>query len=149
MYVFGCVGFSAASGAWRIFPCAAWPSQSWCVDSRADSAVAAGRLSYLMAFGLLVPRPGIEPMSPALQAWILNHWTTREVLHPNLWKDISYSFWKCKAKNQGANPNVTEEPHAVFTRRSPVPVRKGVATSPCGRAVCSLQQDAFTSEQPR
>ena len=27
----------------------------------------------------LVPRPGIEPWSPALGAWILTHWTTREV----------------------------------------------------------------------
>ena len=27
----------------------------------------------------LGPRPGIEPMPPALEAWSLNHWTTREV----------------------------------------------------------------------
>ena len=27
----------------------------------------------------LVPRPGIEPRSPALGAWSLGHWTTREV----------------------------------------------------------------------
>ena len=27
----------------------------------------------------LVPRPGIEPGSPALGAWSLSHWTTREV----------------------------------------------------------------------
>ena len=32
-----------------------------------------------MACGILVPRPGIEPMSPALEAWGLNHWTTRKV----------------------------------------------------------------------
>ena len=32
-----------------------------------------------MACGILVPRPGIEPMPPALEAWSLNHWTTREV----------------------------------------------------------------------
>ena len=30
--------------------------------------------------GILVPQPGIEPASPALEAWNLNHWTTREVL---------------------------------------------------------------------
>ena len=32
-----------------------------------------------MARGILVPWPGIEPMSLALEAWSLNHWTTREV----------------------------------------------------------------------
>ena len=31
------------------------------------------------AFGILVPRPGIEPTSPALEAHSLNHWITREV----------------------------------------------------------------------
>ena len=28
---------------------------------------------------ILVPRPGIEPVSPAVEAQSLNHWTTREV----------------------------------------------------------------------
>ena len=32
-----------------------------------------------MACGILVPWPGIEPVPPALEAWSLNHWTTREV----------------------------------------------------------------------
>ena len=32
-----------------------------------------------MACGILVPWPGIESMSLALEAWSLNHWTTREV----------------------------------------------------------------------
>ena len=27
----------------------------------------------------LSSRPGIEPAPPALEAWSLNHWTTREV----------------------------------------------------------------------
>ena len=31
------------------------------------------------ACGILVPRPGIEPMRPALEAWSLNHWPAREV----------------------------------------------------------------------
>ena len=31
------------------------------------------------ARGILVPRPGIEPAPPALEARSLNHWTTREV----------------------------------------------------------------------
>ena len=32
-----------------------------------------------MACGILVPWAGIEPMTPALEVWSLNHWTTREV----------------------------------------------------------------------
>ena len=28
---------------------------------------------------ILIPRPGIDPAPPALQAWSLNHWITREV----------------------------------------------------------------------
>ena len=32
-----------------------------------------------MACGILVPQPGIEPVSPALEAWHCNHWTTKEV----------------------------------------------------------------------
>ena len=34
-----------------------------------------------MARGILVSWPGIEATSPALEAWSLNHWTAREVLH--------------------------------------------------------------------
>ena len=36
-------------------------------------------LLCLGALRILVPRPGMEPMPPALGAWSLNHWTTREV----------------------------------------------------------------------
>ena len=36
-----------------------------------------------MACGILVPRPGIKPVPPALGAWSHNHWTTRDVpWHP-------------------------------------------------------------------
>ena len=31
------------------------------------------------ACGILVPRPGIEPTPPALEAWSPNHWMVREV----------------------------------------------------------------------
>ena len=34
-----------------------------------------------MTRGILVPLPGLEPMSPALEERSLNHWTTRELLH--------------------------------------------------------------------
>ena len=40
--------------------------------------VAAGRLLSCSMWDL-VPRPGIKPGPPALGAWSLNHWTTREV----------------------------------------------------------------------
>ena len=33
---------------------------------------------HCMACGLLVPWSGMEPMSPAVEAQSLNHWTTRE-----------------------------------------------------------------------
>ena len=32
------------------------------------------------ACGILVPRPGIEPMAPAVEARSLNRWTARDVL---------------------------------------------------------------------
>ena len=32
------------------------------------------------ACGILVPQPGIEPMSPAVEVQSLNHWTAKEVL---------------------------------------------------------------------
>ena len=36
---------------------------------------------HCVACGILVPRPGIKPTSPAVEAWSLNHWTAREILH--------------------------------------------------------------------
>ena len=45
-------------------------------------------LGLAKARGILVPRPGIEPMSPTLETLSLNHWTTKEVLlHWLLTKD--------------------------------------------------------------
>ena len=37
-----------------------------------------------VACGILGPRPGIEPTPPALEAWSLNHWTSREVPLPSV-----------------------------------------------------------------
>ena len=37
-------------------------------------------LTAHVAWGILGPRPGVEPMLPALVEWSLNHWTAREVL---------------------------------------------------------------------
>ena len=36
-----------------------------------------GRAPWHM--GILVPRPGVEPLPPAVEAQSLNHWTAREV----------------------------------------------------------------------
>ena len=35
-----------------------------------------------ISHGTLVTQPGIEPLPPALEAWSLNHWTTRKVPLP-------------------------------------------------------------------
>ena len=32
-----------------------------------------------MAWGIFFSLPGIKPIPPAMEAWILNYWTTREV----------------------------------------------------------------------
>ena len=37
---------------------------------------------HCIIFMILVPQPGIEPVSPALGVWNLNHWTAREVPQP-------------------------------------------------------------------
>ena len=34
---------------------------------------------HCTAGGILVPRPGIEPVPPAVEAWSPNHWTAREL----------------------------------------------------------------------
>ena len=54
-----------------------------------------------LGFGMwdLVPWPRIKPGSPALDAWSLGHWTTREVLkHFSLWWNLNsltyfYNLW--------------------------------------------------------
>ena len=34
-------------------------------------------LPHLKAYRILVPWPGIEPMTPAMEVWSLNHWASR------------------------------------------------------------------------
>ena len=34
---------------------------------------------HCAAYGILGPEPGMESSPPAVEAWSLNHWTTREV----------------------------------------------------------------------
>ena len=38
-----------------------------------------------MAYGILIPRPGIKSRHPAMEVWILNHWTFREVPLVQFW----------------------------------------------------------------
>ena len=45
-----------------------------------------------LAHGIIVPRPGIEPASPALKAQSLNHWTAREV--PSLTSWFQWCYWE-------------------------------------------------------
>ena len=41
--------------------------------------MALGGVAVQRGMWIFVPQPGIEPTSPALEAWNLNHWTAREV----------------------------------------------------------------------
>ena len=50
------------------------------------------------AYGILVPQPGIEPVPPAVEAWSLNHWTTREV--PKTWYIYSMEYYSAIKKNE-------------------------------------------------
>ena len=51
---------------------------------------------WLTACGILVPPPGIEPMTPAVEAWSLNHCTTKEVsVILFLTKVLSFDVWAC------------------------------------------------------
>ena len=43
-------------------------------------------LTHHAVYRILVPRPGMEPMPPAVEAQILNHWAAREVLGLSLLK---------------------------------------------------------------
>ena len=52
----------------------------------AGSLVGACGLLVMACMWDLIPHPGIEPGSPALGAWSLTHWTTREVPELALFK---------------------------------------------------------------
>ena len=41
----------------------------------------------------LVTQPGIKPRTPALGAWILNHWTIRKVPVVNLLIQLLIDMW--------------------------------------------------------
>lgn len=50
----------------------------WVLVVARGTFVAAYEVSFLASCGILVPQPGIQPASPALEGG-LNHWTIREV----------------------------------------------------------------------
>ena len=52
--------------------------------------------SSCMAFVISSPWLGMEPMLPALEAWILNHWTTREVPTTN---QPEHTIWEENPSN--------------------------------------------------
>ena len=57
-----------------------------------------------MACGILVPRPGIKPMPPAVEAWSPNHWTAREFPSTILfWFPISFVIGFEIKKNKASN----------------------------------------------
>ena len=48
-----------------------------------------------VACRILAPRPGIEPVPPAVEAQSLNHWTTREVPVQWLFVCLFVYLWLC------------------------------------------------------
>ena len=55
----------------------------------------AHRFSCLTACGILVPPPGIEPVSSVLHWWTRNHWPTREV--PSSFSCCCLPWYVCDA----------------------------------------------------
>ena len=49
-----------------------------------------------VAYGILVPQPGIEPMPPALKVWSLNHWTAGEVPQSPYFSEVHSRYLKVK-----------------------------------------------------
>ena len=49
-----------------------------------------------MAYGILVPQPGIEPMSPSLKVWSLNHWAAGEVPQSPYFSEVHSRYLKVK-----------------------------------------------------
>ena len=63
---------------------------------RIFSVVEAGGLCCPKPCGILVPWPGIKPLSSALEGIFFNHWTTREVPFPDpffFFFLIYFCFW--------------------------------------------------------
>ena len=92
--------------------------------SRTDPTFLVFFWSHGIACGILLPRQGMEPTSPALEAWSLNHWTTREVscvcVCMYAWSFASLLCpWDSPGKNTGVGGHFLL--HGVFlTQGSPL-----------------------------
>ena len=53
---------------------------------------------YHSTCGILVPRPGVELMPPAVEMWGLHHWTPREVLRGHC---FAFSSWPLPSPSSG------------------------------------------------
>ena len=53
--------------------------------------------SHYTACGILVPRPGIQPTHPALEAWNLNHFERRQFLDQILFQHTPSGYVKSSA----------------------------------------------------
>ena len=66
--------------------------------------------------GILVPQQGIRPMPPALEAWSLNHWTTREV--------PPHTFFTCYLQRvfiPASNMKVDKESISIWSKHAHMP----------------------------
>ena len=50
--------------------------------------------------GILVPRPGFKTTPSILEAWSLNHWTSREVLKSVFWMLDQYFQYLCRIPHE-------------------------------------------------
>ena len=69
------------------FSCTCWPFEYLLWKKRLFRSTTFFFFFFLAmpCSGILVPRPGIKPTPPALEAWSLNHWTAREApIYPSL-----------------------------------------------------------------
>ena len=84
--------------------------------------------AHRVARGILVPRPGIEPIPPAVEARSPNHWTSREVLQ-------SFAKWLSASSTpiEAGSPSR----HRVS--------RAKLLSSPRKEFVCSLRIKAHVS----
>ena len=79
-------GAQAPVKLWRVGSAVCSTRAPECTGSR----VAVQGFTCPVACRISVPRPGIKPTPPAVEAWRPNHWTTREV--PSHLTSLSLSF---------------------------------------------------------
>ena len=72
------------------------------------------------ACGILVPRPGIRPIPPALEAQSLNHWTAREIPILTVLKYTVQWHWVYSITVQ-PSPYLFESPSLGYTSQIEIP----------------------------